>query len=136
MSRGDGLGNPLNIEATSDSWLGEVSPSRDVRFSEFVDPWHGIRAGAKIVLNGAKRGRVTVRDIVARWAPPSENATEKYIAFVADFMGVGNRQVLDLRDHFVLCELLTAMIKFEQGYCNHSDQLIEDAALAALKATA
>lgn len=135
-ARGDSLCNPLNLDATADRWLGEIEPSHDKRLSEFETPFFGIRAGAKVLLNGARKGRVSVYAIISRFSPKSENPTAAYIDFVCKALAVEPHTRLDLRDQDVLCELLTSMIHFEQGDVIHPDKTIEAAAKAALLATA
>ena len=63
--------NPLNIRRTADLWQGLAERQPDPEFFTFRSmPW-GYRA-AFIVLRTYchKYGLRTVRDIIARWAPP------------------------------------------------------------------
>lgn len=57
-----------------------------------------------------------MREVVARFAPPNENVTEEYIAFVSDRTGFTPDQPIDLGDPQTRNVLLGAMGKIESGY--------------------
>lgn len=75
--------NPFNIRYCSDNmWLGCI-PNKDYKgFACFVDRIYGLRAGIVLLNNYRKRGLSSVRSIVKRFAPPTENDTQAYIDFV------------------------------------------------------
>lgn len=116
LPRGLRLNNPLNIEKTKpgkERWVGEID-SADPRFASFATMSDGVRAGAKLLLNYQRLyGLNTVREIVNRWAPPSENKTDDYARNVAAWMGVTPDQRIDVAAR--LPDLVRAMGRQEQG---------------------
>lgn len=78
---------------------------------------------AKLLRNYQSRhGLRTVREIISRWAPPAENPTEKYIAFVADKIDVEENEPIDVDEHML--DLLDAISHFEIGYQPYSDDVM------------
>lgn len=113
VPRGVRNNNPLNIRKGND-WNGETLISQDKEFETFKNPTFGFRAGAKLIRNYYHNyGLTTVREILNRFAPPSENNTEAYIAKVSKALGVSDSTALDLED--VLPELLHAIAHHENG---------------------
>ena len=96
--RGIRNNNPLNIRK-GNNWKGERPHQTDKAFEEFQSMEFGIRAGFIILrkyINGyfgltAKHN--TIEKIIRRWAPPSENATQNYIDFVAKDMGIAPKEI-------------------------------------------
>src|SRR3569623_1819955 len=74
---------PGIIRKTATDWRGEVVGS-DSAFETFATPEAGIRALAVLLRNYQRKyGLRTVRAIITRYAPPSENNTESYVSAVA-----------------------------------------------------
>lgn len=96
MTRGEKNNNPLNIKKSSDTFKGEVVPSHDVIFKEFTEMKYGYRAAIVILGTYISRGWNTIERIVRRWAPPSENSTERYISHVEKTTGIDRNHVLKL----------------------------------------
>ena len=72
--------NIFNIRAGKAQWLGMTGTRRG--FVEFDTQEHGIRAWLVLMRNyRQKYGCKTIRQIVTRFAPPSENQTKQYIRF-------------------------------------------------------
>lgn len=114
MTRGERNNNPGNIRHGND-WQGEAEGTDDA-FESFNSPRDGIRALAKLLRNYQTRsGLGTVRQIVTRYAPASENNTAAYIRAVAASMGVGADAALDLSDDATLAALVAAIIQHENG---------------------
>lgn len=87
--------NPGNLEKTQTVWQGEIRPGADERFCEFESLIMGCRALIKtLVTYHTKHGCSTVRSIIERWAPSSENDTTSYIRHVASAVGRGEDEVL------------------------------------------
>ena len=102
MTRGIRNNNPLNIRRVpGQHWKGQEPPSNsplkgeDREFVRFSSMEYGIRA-AFCILNTYRRKykAVCVEDIIARWAPPSENATSEYIRTVCRLTGFGGKERL------------------------------------------
>ena len=97
MTRGMRNNNPLNIRRVAGShWKGEiVSPIEDKEFVQFASVEYGIRAAFCILDTYRRKYQdVCVEDIIARWAPPSENATSEYIRTVCRLTGFGGKERL------------------------------------------
>lgn len=130
--RGIRNNNPGNVTRGEKKWQSEVD-GNDPKYSTFATPEAGIRAMGKTLLTYQnKHGLDTVRDIVARWAPATDNQTGAYISTVAKEVGVKPDQKIDLGDPATLASLTKAIIKHENGQQPYSDQQIA-AGLAAVK---
>jgi hypothetical protein len=113
--RGIRNNNPGNIRH-GDKWQGMRAEQTDPDFVQFDSPENGIRALAKVLLAyQSKHGLRTVAQIIARWAPPSENNTAAYIAAVARSMRVDPDKPLVLTDRAALAPLMRAIIAHENG---------------------
>ena len=118
--RGIRNNNPLNIRK-GNNWKGERHPQTDKSFEEFVTMQMGIRAGFIILRNyitgygGRMNPHNTIEKIVRRWAPPSENATQKYIDFVAKDSGIEARAIVNYKDKTSMVKIVNAMIFVECG---------------------
>lgn len=107
--------NPGNLRH-GDAWKGMTPKQPDQDFVTFIDPLWGLRAMAKVLLAySTLHGRRTVRAIVERWAPTSENDTDAYVAMVSRAMGVDPDAPLELSRDDVLSDLMRAMIRHENG---------------------
>lgn len=96
MTRSERNNNPGNIRLTGDRWRGQVLPPPDRGFVTFTEPKWGYRA-LFVILEGymIRYGLVTIRGIIGRYAPPSENATAAYIRSVCRATGCGPDDPLD-----------------------------------------
>lgn len=118
--RGIRNNNPLNIRK-GNKWKGERPVQTDRAFEEFISMEYGIRAGFIILRKyitgyfGLTEKFNTIEKIVRRWAPPTENATQKYIDFVAKDMGISSRQTLCFNNRASMIALVDAMIFVECG---------------------
>ena len=97
MTRGLRNNNPLNIRHSADRWQGARAEQTDPSFVQFESMAYGYRAGWKVLdtycLNFRReRKPYTVRNIIARWAPPTENNTEAYIRSVTLLSGLGGNE--------------------------------------------
>ena len=116
MSRGLRNNNPGNIRRSRVRYKGEVRPSRDPDFKEFSTMAYGYRA--VFVLLDTYRSRYglnTIRQMLNRYAPPTENFTEGYVRFVADYSGVMPDEVVDTRSEKDMIPIVAAMSKIENG---------------------
>ena len=123
QSRGIRNNNPLNIRVGKDKWKGQInvnvnvnvnkSPKAGGAFCVFQSMEYGIRAAFCILRTYATKYRLSsVRDIITRWAPPSENDTQSYIRHVCMMTGFGGNQRLTEKDW---PKLIKAMAKIECG---------------------
>lgn len=115
--------NPGNIRhAKGVRWQGMADAQGDSEFVQFTAPRWGIRAIARILITYQDKrlapdgSRIdTVREIIERWAPPSENNTNAYTASVARALGIGPDVGLDVYDFDVMRTLVLAIIRHENG---------------------
>jgi len=113
VSRGYRNNNPGNIRyIKSNAWNGQVS--NDDGFGVYDSPQNGVRALGRQLLAYAKRGLVTVRDIIGTWAPSNENDTYAYINDVANQLGIDADARFDVQAR--LPELAEAIARHENGY--------------------
>lgn len=88
--RGIRNNNPLNIRRSKSQWKGLSETQTDTAFCQFESIEYGWRA-AFYLLTRTYYGKYhlnTIRSIVSRWAPESENDTEAYIASVSSISGI------------------------------------------------
>lgn len=81
--------NPLNIRnSNSFKWEGQIGRDPD-NFCIFKSMLYGVRAVFGLLRSYNHRHKIdTIRGIITRWAPPSENDTENYIQHVAAAAGI------------------------------------------------
>lgn len=117
VPRGIRNNNPLNIEHRAENkWLGLSDPPSDGRFCRFKSADYGIRAAASLLMRYYDRdGLNTIRKIVSRWAPTTENNTSSYIAHVCKDTWLTADAVLNLHDRVTMEKLVAAMAKHETG---------------------
>lgn len=115
IPRGIRNNNPLNIRI-GNVWLGEVPNPTDPHFEQFVSMEYGIRA-AMILLRRYIRHyhRTTVPEILAAWAPPTENNTVQYVDTVCQLSHISPMAGLHYEDKATMCHLVAAMIQVECG---------------------
>lgn len=123
QTRGLRNNNPGNIRHSADRWQGMREQQTDPSFVQFVSPEYGIRA-MMILLGNYRRlyGRNTIRKIVTRWAPATENDVEAYITHVARSTGIDPDQQLTEAD---MPQLIAAIIKHENGVQPYDMALID-----------
>ena len=100
MSRGLRNCNPLNIRRVAGTtWKGQRAEQIDHGFVQFETIEWGLRAAFVLLRTYSTKYRANcVRDIVSRWAPPTENQTEQYIKNVCFWTGFGGLQRLTESD--------------------------------------
>lgn len=127
MPRGIRNNNPLNIrenDLNDDDWVGELSYEVDESFEEFESPLMGFRAAAKVLKNyKVLYGLNTIKKIISRWAPSSENNTQSYIDSVSNQTGIGANEILNDADYI---SLIKAMVVHENGKNPYDDKVIID----------
>lgn len=127
-TRGIRNNNPANIRRGC-NWKGLVRQQKDREFCEFVTMTWGVRALLVTLRTYVVKHHLhTVREIITRWAPPSDgNNTEKYIEFVEkairdiDTPIILTLQAMDFKQEFqqsecILYLIARAMCKIESGY--------------------
>lgn len=115
MTRGLRNRNPGNIRRSKTRYLGEVTPSRDAVFKQFETMAWGYRAMFVLLDSYRRRGYGTLRQMIARYAPPVENHTENYIRCVATWSDVDADEPLDTHDRATMLAVVAAMSRMENG---------------------
>ncbi len=118
MPRGLRNNNPLNIEKTRSGtpWQGEIVPSADSRFAQFESMAHGYRAAFKLLNNYQRKyGLDTLRKLISRWAPSTENNTDKYVEFVSERSLVAPDVRITTTNKDVMVPVVSAMSVYENG---------------------
>lgn len=114
LARGLRNNNPGNIRLSTTQWQGQV-PGEDTAFVTFETMAHGIRALVVLLQTYFNKHRLdTVRKIISRWAPPSENDTDAYIAAVCKPGNLDPNQILT-PDRLTLEYLARQIAKHENG---------------------
>lgn len=122
--RGIRNNNPLNIRRSATRWQGAREEQTDKSFVQFKSMAYGYRAAWKVLQSYYERfclqGQTfTVRNIISRWAPPSENDTEAYITNVLKISSIGGRENLlppsNASGYGRLSRLILAMTCIECG---------------------
>lgn len=125
MARGLLNCNPGNIRQSKVRYKGEVRPSRDPAFKQFESPAWGYRA-IFVLLDTyrVRHGLRTIREMISRWAPPSENHTETYIRAVAADTGIGPDETLDTRDPAVMIPVAASISRVENGVSADREEIM------------
>ena len=116
LPRGIRNNNPGNIRHNkANAWMGQSDLQTDPDFVQFTNPQYGVRALGRILTtySNAPARLNTVRDLIGRWAPSTENNTANYIKAVSRELAVDPQQVIDVREY--LPRLASAIIRHENG---------------------
>lgn len=115
VSRGVRNNNPLNIRV-GNTWLGEVPNPTESEFEQFCHVRYGLRAAFCILRRYIRRYHSnTIRKIISRWAPRSENDTDKYVEYVSQRVYVNPDALVDYLDEELMVAIVRAMAKFESN---------------------
>ena len=118
--------NPLNIRNGYSRWEGKANKQTDSEFVCFINKAMGYRAAWKLFYSYMLRFRnngqqFCLNNIIARWAPPTENNTSEYVRSVIRLTGynICGQQNLPAPDtkegRRVLTEIIAAMTCVENG---------------------
>lgn len=114
MTRGERNNNPLNIRRTADKWLGMSQRQNDSDFIVFDSLEYGIRAALKLIRRYVQHFSCkSIRKIIYRWAPPCENDTESYVAYVVTKVGIRQSENIKITDRDTICSIVKAMAQIE-----------------------
>ncbi len=123
LPRGIRNKNPGNIKLGTD-WDGLAAEQTDPTFCIFNEAVMGIRALQRILLTYRfKHKKATIEEIIYRWAPPSENSTDKYVEFVCKKLDKEKDIRLNnsMEDYL---PLVKAIIQMENGMQPYDDELL------------
>ena len=120
LPRGLRNNNPLNIRKGSD-WKGLRPQQTDPAFCQFQSILYGIRAAFILMRNhisgfkGTRRKQNTIQKLISVWAPPSENATLRYVDTVAEKVGISKDAIIDPDDRKLMVNIAREMAFVECG---------------------
>ena len=115
-TRGYRNNNPCNIRISTDKFQGEIQPSGDKEFKQFETMAYGYRAAFRVIrtyINNYKCD--TIRKIISRWAPKSENHTENYIRTVSERSGIPADDIVYPDNREMMVRIVAAMSFVENG---------------------
>lgn len=116
MSRGLDNNNPGNIRLSATKYRGEVQPSRDKSFKQFETIAWGYRAVFVLLHTyNTRYGLRNIESMVGRYAPPTENDTERYISFVSYRSGIPRDRPIDTLCETDMIPIVTAISRMENG---------------------
>ena len=116
MTRGLRNNNPLNIRRNNTKWQGLAEVQSDRAFFVFVAPEWGYRAALRTLQNYHRvHGLCSLREWIARWAPPCENDTVAYIRYVCQHTGMPADAEPRITNKTVMCSIVAAMSYMENG---------------------
>lgn len=116
-TRGYRNNNPLNIRKNDTVWVGEIRPSSDSAFAQFVSMEYGYRAAFRLLRTYSKDyGCNTIRKIINRWAPSNENNTSGYVTAVSTATGISPDTVVSYTNAAQMQAIVNAMSRVENGY--------------------
>ena len=123
-ARGLRNNNPGNLRK-GPQWLGLSPEQLDTDFAQFVDPEWGIRAMVLLLINyRKKRGMDTIKELVARYAPASENNCKAYEDVLCSALKVKRTDPINWTLVPVMRDLVKAIIFHENGSQPYSDKVI------------
>ena len=116
MSRGLDNNNPGNIRRSRVRYKGERTTSSDPEFRQFESIEWGYRAIFMLLYTyHLRHGCRTLRQMIDRYAPPTENPTSNYLRFVSERSGVGPDYVIDVTSRALMVDIVCAISQFENG---------------------
>lgn len=108
--------NPGNIRKNGIVYSGEVVLSKDETFKQFTTMAYGYRAIFVVLHTYARKyGINTIATMIARYAPATENHTQKYIDAVSEWSGVPATSHLTTTNADVMVPIVAAMSRVENG---------------------
>lgn len=116
MSRGLRNFNPGNIRNSPTKYEGEIENATDCALKRFASMPFGYRAVFMLLYTYQKRyGLNTIREMITRYAPPSENHTDEYVKAVAIWAGLDPDREIRATCRDVMLPIVAAMSRVENG---------------------
>lgn len=103
---------------------GERPTNSDGVFEQFTEMRYGLRAAFILLRCYITKYRLcTIRAIISRWAPETENLTQAYIQHVERLSGIGESEPLAATDKDRLFRIVSAMCWVESLYKPSREEL-------------
>lgn len=117
LPRGLRNNNPGNIRK-GQPWQGRIVPGSDPAFDQFISVQSGLRAMLSLLITYIYDYKLkTITGIISRYAPVSENHTDKYIKYVSEGLRVDPRASITW-DKQKIIQLARLMVDIEIGTNN------------------
>lgn len=108
--------NPGNLRRSNDKWQGLRDEQADAEFFQFETMAYGYRALLKTLQNYRRVHKLfTLKGMISRWAPPTENNTGAYLRAVCQDLQVPETWIPDVADKETMCALAAAISRVENG---------------------
>ena len=108
--------NPGNIRLDGTTWQGEVNPSQDPDFKQFISMDWGYRAIFVNLRSYINSGINTINTMINTWAPASDNNdTTAYINSVVQQSGYDPNQTISVSDADAMQAIAKAISYVESG---------------------
>lgn len=115
--------NPGNIRVPKNPernpWQGRVpiaqNTDKNKAFEQFTSLEYGLRALMINARTQIKKGHNTIRKLIYTWAPPHENHTNNYIAYVSQKLHIPADQIIPALDKNFFISLAKAISEQENG---------------------
>lgn len=108
--------NPGNIRKNNIVYAGEIVPSQDDEFKQFVTMAYGYRAIFVLLYTYQRRYSLdTIEKMITRYAPSNENHTKAYINVVAERSCVSPQSHVTATNGDVMIPIVAAMSAVENG---------------------
>lgn len=122
MTRGMRNNNPFNLRDSGSLWLGLIGRD-DQGFCQFIDLKSGVRAGILNLKNGYFKQRLSIEEIVNRYAPAVENNVDNYIDLLCGYstLFVPTYVPDNLTDYMLICK---GIVRMEQGFDAVSEDMM------------
>lgn len=116
LTRGFRNNNVGNIRISSTAWAGKIAISKntDKAFEQFIEFRYGTLAMIILLKRYVTGGTNTLRKIIYKYAPPSENNSANYLAQISTWSGLRLDSVLKA-DKETLRKLVITMARLESG---------------------
>lgn len=115
MARGYRNFNPGNIRRSDVVYKGECQSS-DYSFKQFTSMAYGFRALFVLLHTYAVRYHLnTLQSMLNRYAPPTENDTTSYVAFVSGRTRIADISTIDTLNAKQMIPIATAIARMENG---------------------
>jgi len=126
---GQRINNPFNIRQANQDFLGETG--EESGFVSFESSPFGVRAADKVLTTyGRDYGINTIRGLINRFAPPSENDTRGYVNYISGQLGMDPDAEIDLSDPDLRSRILSPMAMLESRTELTPDQIQQQIAEA------
>lgn len=128
-TRGVRNNNPGNIEYGPFTRAhGATGREPEGRFARFATAQDGLNALADKLRDYMGHGRDSVKSIMEKYAPPGENDTEKYVAFLAKRIGVDPNAHLDPNNLQQLTGMMDGIVRYENAKNPYAPEMLQRAA--------